>query len=197
MYCFVSKLTICASYIVTGEFACHILSRFRYSSPHPRLPHLLLFPLNEALSIIRRLFYLHTGHKTGIHHSSSALLPNFLEPKLKREHHSLGVFPKPDVTGQVVSSFYLPGFGPDAMATQLSGTPFSGRSRPSLDLQDLANGLQCEFCGQVFSSVDACKRHKLKHQQSGFKHCCVLCLKKFYRKDALQSHLRKRHKLSI
>lgn len=55
--------------------------------------------------------------------------------------------------------------------------------------------LLCTICGQMFKSTDACKRHKLKHQESMFKHSCKVCFKKFYRKDALQSHLRNKHKL--
>ena len=61
----------------------------------------------------------------------------------------------------------------------------------------ILQALICSECGQSFSSSDACKRHKLKHKESEFKHICPFCEKRFYRRDALQSHLRKKHKLMI
>jgi uncharacterized Zn-finger protein len=128
--------------------------------------------------------FLHTGDT-----HPSATFPNFLEPSVKRERRS-------------VDSALEAGTGPRALAALGLSTvrprfPFLNTPSQSNLVPNYLDERQCGVCSQLFSSVDACKRHKMKHEASGFKHCCMLCLKKFYRKDALQSHLRKRHKMPI
>lgn len=141
-------------------------------------------------------------------HRSSAL-PNFLGPSVKTLHHSLDK-DKPPFAGRPSAAFDLSMVGQDVPNSHTRPGECGivrdlGQGVPNSHTRPGESGLvyyvseerQCGVCGQKFSSMDACKRHKQKHEASGFKHCCILCLKKFYRRDALQSHLRKRHKLSI
>lgn len=56
--------------------------------------------------------------------------------------------------------------------------------------------LVCDVCCMVFSDISVCRRHRRMHlDYSQFSHECHLCSRKFYRKDALSSHLRNGHKL--
>lgn len=130
------------------------------------------------------------GQRLGLEQTLSAF-PNFLEVKAEQRQSADGLMHRLD-------GVYLP---PESSVCKgLAGHPLDFpalhfRTRPCADRQDAFDDLLCTICGQTFKSSDACKRHKLKHQESMFKHSCTVCFKKFYRKDALQSHLRNKHKL--
>lgn len=79
---------------------------------------------------------------------------------------------------------------------QHPGSSIGLQSSPQVFREHLLDRPHCEICGQVFKSREGYTRHKRKHQDySQFRYTCHLCLKKFYRRDHLSSHLRHKHKL--
>ena len=142
-------------------------------------------------------FHLYTGvghtrgQRLGLEQMLSAFT-NFLEVKTEWRESTDSLMQKLD------GGYLVP---ETSVCKGLAGHPMDFhalhfRTRPGAeDHRGVFDDLLCTVCGQTFKSTDACKRHKLKHQESMFKYSCIVCFKKFYRKDALQSHLRNKHKL--
>ena len=52
----------------------------------------------------------------------------------------------------------------------------------------------CGICGQKFKNREAWIRHRWRHRDySSFKHECIVCHSKFYRKDYLSRHIARVH----
>lgn len=123
--------------------------------------------------------------------------PNFLEvqskemqPVMEKMTQKAGALPQKSAAPQIQTScsVYFPN-------THFASPGSFSRMKIALQNLDGFDDLTCSECGQTFKSTDACKRHKMKHQESMFKHECTVCFKRFYRRDALKSHQRNRHKV--
>lgn len=98
----------------------------------------------------------------------------------------------PEHISRMQLSTHLMSRNPLGGLTQRGYKPFVKYSKHRYRTANFA----CDVCGQVFSDLNGCRRHKRMHQDySQFRHKCPICSKKFYRKDALSSHLRHGHKL--